>query len=54
MNDELSRSVLAIDFGGTQIRAARVMRDGSILDENYGLTGDGELKHKSTSFLLSI
>ncbi len=36
------RSVLAVDFGGTQIRAARVERDGSILDENYGLTGDGE------------
>lgn len=42
MNDEQSRSVLAVDFGGTQIRAARVLRDGSILDENYGLTGDGE------------
>ncbi len=42
MNEKLSQSVLAVDFGGTQIRAARVKRDGSILDENYGLTGDGE------------
>ena len=42
MNEEQPRSVLAVDFGGTQIRAARVERDGSILNENYGLTGDGE------------
>ena len=42
MNQANPRPVLAVDFGGTQIRAARVERDGSIHDENYGLTGDGE------------
>ena len=41
MSEGENRSVLAVDFGGTQIRAARVKRDGSIHDENYGLTGEG-------------
>ena len=42
MSEVHSQGVLAVDFGGTQIRAARVERDGSVFNESYGLTGDGE------------
>ena len=42
MRVEPSQAVLAVDFGGTQIRAARVERDGSIRNENRGLTGEGD------------
>ena len=35
--------VLAVDFGGTRIRAAIVNRDGSIFGEHYGVTGEGQI-----------